>query len=296
MMLNFHTSLIIKIISAIFFFISGIVWKKILVSGVKNYHYIFYRVIASLFFLTLIKIYLYFFEVDVFDEKEFSPSTYDWLICVIICLFSFWGLYFYTKALQNGRLSFIVPVSGITSFFSFITSILIFNEIISWSKYLSFFIILLGLIVHQKNNILRINFSKEFLFTLFSNFIWGISFVLFLIPIKKFGVLNFSIILEICVFISCLLLLIYNDKKIAPPRINNQDFLYCILMGFLIAGGSYLSNFTLILFPVSLNILIGLLFEILILATGLYFFKEKLFKEDWILISFITLSTVLLLI
>jgi uncharacterized membrane protein len=79
---------------------------------------------------------------------------------------------------------------------------------------------------------LKINFSKEFLFTLFSNFIWGISFVLYLIPIKKFGVLNFSIILEICVFISCLLLIIYNDKKIAPPRISNQDLLYCILMGF----------------------------------------------------------------
>jgi hypothetical protein len=67
-------------------------------------------------------------------------------------------------------------------------------------------------------------------------------------------------------------------------------------MGFLIAGGSFLSNFTLILFPVSLNILIGLIFEVLILATGFYFFKEKLFKEDWILISFISISTVLLLI
>ena len=295
-MLDFQTSLIIKIISAIFFFISGIVWKKILTVNVKNYHYIFYRVIASLFFLLLIKFYFLYFEVGITINDEFSQSIYDWIVCILICLFSFWGLYFYTKALQNGRLSFIVPVSGITSFFSFITSILIFNEIVSWSKYLSFLIIVIGLIVYQKNNILKIKFTKEFLFTILSNFVWGISFVLYLIPIKKFGVLNFSIILEICVFVSCLLLIIYNDKKILPPRLSNRDSLYCLLMGFLIAGGSFLSNFTLILFPVSLNILIGLIFEVLILATGFYFFKEKLFKEDWILISFITMSTVLLLI
>jgi drug/metabolite transporter (DMT)-like permease len=295
-MLDFQTSLIIKIISAIFFFISGIVWKKVLTLDVKNYHFIFYRVVSSLLFLLLIKFYFLYFEVDLTINDEFSPSIYDWIVCILICLFSFWGLYFYTKALQNGRLSFIVPVSGITSFFSFITSILIFNEIISWSKYLSFLIIVIGLLIHQKNNIMKIKFSKEFLFTLLSNFVWGISFVLYLIPIKKFGVLNFSIILEICVFASCLLLFVYNDKKILPPKISNRDLLYCLLMGFLIAGGSFLSNFTLILFPVSLNILIGLIFEVLILATGFYFFKEKLFKEDWILISFITISTVLLLI
>jgi hypothetical protein len=50
------------------------------------------------------------------------------------------------------------------------------------------------------------------------------------------------------------------------------------------------------LFPVSINILIGLIFEVLILATGFYFFKEKLFKKDWVLISFITISTILLMI
>lgn len=269
--------------------------EKVLVSDIKNYHFIFYRVIASLFFLILIKVYFFYFEFDIIAKNEFLPSIYDWIICILICLFSFWGLYFYTKALQNGRLSFIVPVSGITSFFSFITSILIFNEIISFSKYLSFLLLIFGMIIHQKNSIKNMKFSKELLFTLLSNFVWGISFVLYLIPIKKFGVLNFSIILEICVFASCLILIICNDKKILPPKISNRDFLYCFLMGFLIAGGSFLSNFTLILFPVSINILIGLIFEVLILATGFYFFKEKLNKEDWILISFITISTILLL-
>jgi uncharacterized membrane protein len=276
-MLEFKTSIFLKVLSSLFFLGSGIIWKKILIGERKNYHFIFFRVIATLFFISTIAVTLNFFGIDFFKPIDTTIiSIKDWIICISICLFSFWGLYFYTKALQNGRLSFIVPVSGITSFFSFLTSILIFNEIISWSKYLSFLIIVIGLLIHQKNNIIKIKFSKEFLFTLLSNFVWGISFVLYLIPIKKFGVLNFSIILEICVFVSCLLLIVYNDKKILPPKISNRDLLYCLLKGFLIAGGSFLSNFTLILFPVSLNILIGLIFEVLILATGFYFFKEKL--------------------
>lgn len=67
-------------------------------------------------------------------------------------------------------------------------------------------------------------------------------------------------------------------------------------MGFLVAIGSLLSNFTLTQFPVSLNILIGLFFEFIVLAIGLYFFKEELKAKDWLLIVFATFGGFLLLI
>jgi hypothetical protein len=67
-------------------------------------------------------------------------------------------------------------------------------------------------------------------------------------------------------------------------------------MGFLVAGGTLLSNFTLTQFPVSLNILIGLLFELITVAVGLYFFKEKLHLKDYILIVFASIGGFLLLL
>ena len=117
----------------------------------------------------------------------------------------------------------------------------------------------------------------------------------YLIPIKKFGVINFSVILEVCVFISCLGLLIFKEKRIIPPKLSKNGLLLCLLMGFLVAAGSFLSNFTLTLFPVSMNILIGLLFEIIILAVGIYFFREKLDKKDWLFILFASFGGFLLL-
>ena len=293
-MLDFKTSLILKIISSLFFLISGIVWKKILINKGKNYHYIFYRVIATLLFFLLLKFYFQYNEIENFNKVISVISFMDWLVCISICLFSFWGLYFYTEALQNGRLSFIAPLNGISYIFSFITSVIIFNEALSSTKYVSLLLIILGLFIHQKDKLVDFKISKEVLLTLLFSIIWGISFVLYLIPIKKFGALNFSVILELCVFMSCVGLLIFKEKRIIPPRLNNNSLLLCLLMGFLVAGGSLLSNFTLTQFPVSLNILIGLLFEIIVLSIGLYFFKEKLKKKDWLLIGFATTSGFLL--
>ncbi|WP_374540911.1 EamA family transporter [Flavobacterium sp.] len=293
--MSFKFTLLIKIISFLFFLFSGIIWKKILVNENKNYHYIFFRVTATLFFLLLIKFYFTINDIEDFNVIS-TPSYYDWVICIVTCLFSFWGLYFYTQALQNGRISFITSLNGISPFFSFITSIILFNEVLNISKYLSLILILIGLFLHQRDKWREFTISKEVFYTLMFTIIWGISFVLFLIPIKVFGVLNFSIILEVCVFASCIGLLVFKDKRIIPPKLTDQHLWLCLFMGFLVAGGSLLSNFTLTLFPVSLNILLGLVFEVIVLAIGLYFFREKLAKKDWILIGITTVCSVLLLL
>jgi uncharacterized membrane protein len=294
-MLDFETSLLLKIISSVFFLISGIIWKKILITGEKNYHYIFYRVIATLFFFLLIQFYFQYNEIDNFTILISAPTFTDWILCFSICLFSFWGLYFYTEAMQNGRFSFVTPLIVISSAISFVTSLVMYNEALSVSKYVSLLLIIIGLFLHQKDKLVNFKVSKEVLLIVLFSVFWGISFVFYLIPIKKFGVLNFSMILELCVFISCVGLLVFKEKRMIPPRLNNKGILLCFLMGFLVAGGSLLSNFSLTQFPVSLNILIGLLFELLVLAVGLYFFREKLNNKDWSLILLATIGGFLLL-
>ena len=294
-MLDFNTSLVLKIIASLFFLLSGIVWKKLLLKDRINYHYIFYRVIATFFFLLILKSYFHYAAIENFSAGFSSNHFKDWLFCISLCLFSFWGLYFYTNALQNGRLSFITPLVVVSSAISFITSLIIYNEALSMSKYFSLLLIILGLFLHQREKLRNFEISKEVLLILLFSLFWGVSFVFYLIPIKKFGVINFSLILEVCVFISCLGLLIFKEKRLIPPSLSKNSLFLCLLMGFLVAGGSLLSNFTLTLFPVSMNILIGLLFEIIILAVGIYFFREKLDKKDWLLILLASIGGFLLL-
>jgi EamA domain-containing membrane protein RarD len=189
----------------------------------------------------------------------------------------------------------VTPLIVISSAISFVTSLVIYNEALSVSKYAALLLIIGGLFLHQKDKLVHFKLSKEVLLIVLFSVFWGISFVFYLIPIKKFGVLNFSIILEICVFVSSIGLQVLKKKKIIPPRLTNNNLLLCLLMGFLVAGGSLLSNFSLTQFPVSLNILIGLLFELVVLAVGLYFFREKLSGKDWVLIAFATVGGFLML-
>jgi drug/metabolite transporter (DMT)-like permease len=295
-MLDFKTSIFLKLLSSIFFLASGIIWKKILLQERKNYHFIFFRVIATLFFLSAIVVILNIFGINFFKQVLFETISFkDWVICISICLFSFWGLYFYTHAMQTGRYSFVTPLVVISSVFSFLTSLIVYKETLSNSKYCALALIIVGLFLHQRNKLVRFQLTKEVFFVLLCSIFWGISYVFYLVSIKKFGVFNFSIILELCVFVSCIGLLFFKEKRIFPPRLNNNNLLLCLLMGFLVAGGSLLSNFTLTQFPVSLNILIGLLFEIIVIAIGLYFFREKLNNRDWLLLSLATMGGFLLL-
>ncbi len=296
-MLEFKTSIFLKILSSLFFLGSGIIWKKILIGERKNYHFIFFRVIATLFFISAIALILNFFRIDFFKPLDNTIiGVKDWIICISICLFSFWGLYFYTTALQVGRYSIAAPLVVIASAFSFLTSLIVYDETLSNLKYSALVLIIVGLLVHQKEKLRQFQMSKEVVLVLLFCLFWGISFVLYLIPIKKFGVLSFSIILEICVLISCVGLLIFKEKRLYPPKVDRRSSLFCLLMGFLVAGGTLLSNFTLTQFPVSLNILIGLLFELITVAVGLYFFKEKLHPKDFILIVFASVGGFLLLL
>jgi len=113
----------------------------------------------------------------------------------------------------------------------------------------------------------------------------GISFVLYLFPIKKIGTLNFSLLLEACVLLSCIGLLFYHERRFVPQKMSIQNLGWCSLMGIIVAFGSLLSNFSLTQFSVSFNIVLGLVFEIIIIAVGMFVYREKLSKNDWILIS-----------
>jgi hypothetical protein len=69
-MLELKTSIFLKILSSLFFLGSGIIWKKILIGERKNYHFIFFRVIATLFFISTIAVTLNFFGIDFFKQKH----------------------------------------------------------------------------------------------------------------------------------------------------------------------------------------------------------------------------------
>ena len=285
------SAIILKIISSTFFLFSGIIWKNAIVRNI-NYRVIFYRSIFSIG-STLLAI-LAFSKLDITDYsiQDFNNGTiFDWLFTISICFFSFFGLYYYTNALKIGRYSFVTPFVSTASIFSFLTALLFFNEEVSIYNLSSFGLLTVGILYHQKDQLKDFKLNKEILLSLLCAFFWGVSFVLYLIPIKKFGVLNFSLILEVCVFLSSMGILIYKEKKLAPRLLSKRSMELSVVIGLLVTGGNITAHYALDNMPIIINIVVALIFEAIMLVVGIKIFKEKFLIKDWVLIIIITLAT-----
>lgn len=289
-MINF-SAIILKIISSTFYLFSGIVWKKVIRRNI-NYRVIYYRSIFS-----IVSTILAIFAFEKFNAAEYSIQDFkngtilDWLFTISLCFFSFFGLYYYTNALKIGRYGFVTPFVSTASIFSFFTALLFFNEEVSIYNLSSFGLLTVGVLYHQKDQLKDFKLNKEILLSLLCAFFWGVSFVLYLIPIKKFGVLNFSLILEVCVFFSAMGILIFKEKRIVPRLLSKRSMKLSVIIGVLVTGGNITAHYALDNMPIIINIVVALIFEAIMLLVGIKIFKEKFLSKDWVLIIIITLAT-----
>ena len=283
--------IVLKIISSTFYLFSGIIWKKVIRRNI-NYRVIFFRSIFS-----IASTILAIFAFEKFNAAEYSIQDFkngtilDWLFTISLCFFSFFGLYYYTNALKIGRYGFVTPFVSTASIFSFLTALLFFNEEASIYNLSSFGLLTVGILYHQKKQLKDFKLNKEILLSIFCAFFWGVSFVLYLIPIKKFGVLNFSLILEVCVFFSAMGILIFKEKKIAPRLLSKRSMKLSVIIGLLVTGGNITAHYALDNMPIIINIVVALIFEAIMLVVGIKIFKEKFLIKDWVLIIIITLAT-----
>lgn len=289
----YFIGILLKIVSSVFYLFSGLFWKTIIPKHV-NYHVIYHRTLFSILF-SIITIFTFKFldpnSRTLIDMLKVDISS--WVATIGICCFSFYGLYFFTNALKNGRYSIVTPFVSSAAIFSFITSYIIYDENITIFSIFAFLILMIGLVIHQYENITNLKLSKEIFLAILSAFFWGVSFVLYPFSINKFGIYNFSLILEICVFLSCIYLLIIKEKKIVPKIFSKSELAICFLIGLCVAGGNVSANYSLDNMPIYLNIIISVLFEAIVIIIGVNLFKERLKTKDWILITTITICSVL---
>ena len=151
------------------------------------------------------------------------------------------------------------------------------------------------ILYHQKQQLKDFKLNKEILLSLLCAFFWGVSFVLYLIPIKKFGVLNFSLILEVCVFFTSMGILIFKEKRIVPRLLSKRSMKFSVIIGVLVTGGNITAHYALENMPIIVNIVVALFFEAIMITVGFKIFKEQFQIKDLALILIITLATTLVL-
>ena len=224
-------------------------------------------------------------------SKSVAPiDTY--IYAVLLCIFSGFGLYFFVKSIQTGRISIVVPLSSI-NIFSILTAVFILHETWKHQYFIQIILVIIGsLFIYnsssvnskkkvQKNNILT---------SILSAFFWGISYALFKVVIQNIGVLPFAFILELTITCFSFCIIIYN--QVFFEIVNNNKIKHYIILSLLLFCGTFFINIGLLTVPIiEVNILSNITLLVSLLL-GYFVYNEKLSLKDWIGVSFILLAII----
>ncbi|MBS1558422.1 MAG: DMT family transporter [Bacteroidetes bacterium] len=198
---------------------------------------------------------------------------------ILLCIFSFFGLYFYVRSLKVEKVSIAVPVSSISAFFGVATAIVYLGEPVHTSFFMVLILLTAGVMLINNKPIKRFRFTKGVRYNLYAALFWGVSFALFVFPVKALGAVLFSFILEVVVCTCSLILLRRENKAWSFPLAQIDK--YIVVLAFLGFGGIIFYNLSLLCLPVSTISLLSTITPALSVVMASVLFKEKLNSKQY---------------
>ncbi|MFA9197861.1 MAG: EamA family transporter [Aquirufa sp.] len=147
-------------------------------------------------------------ERPVFTAAELAMS-------IGLCVFSFFGLYFFVRSLKTEAVSLVSPVSSI-NLFGLLTAVLFLGETWGFAYSMASLCVVGGvfLLFQSDWHFSSISsFLKALGGSILASFFWGISYSLFKYPVAWLGVIPFSFLLELCVTLCVGVFLLFQKQK-----------------------------------------------------------------------------------
>lgn len=201
----------------------------------------------------------------VFTAEELTLS-------IGLCVFSFFGLYFFVRSLKTEAVSLVSPISSI-NLFGLLTAVLFLGE--TWgSAYSMATLCVVGgvfLLFQSDWNFSSISsFLKALGGSILASFFWGVSYSLFKYPIAWLGVIPFSFLLELCVTLCMGVFLLFQKQKWQQiPQAPIRILALCIILGSVFLHMAYkTATITQIIFVSKSQLVLTLIF-------GQILYREK---------------------
>lgn len=245
--------------------------------------------LTSCFFAIILAV-LSFTKILVVPIASFD--IVDIAIAILISVFSFFGLYFFVQSLKFEKVSLAVPVSSISGVFGVLTGIVIFQELVSVKFFAACLFVLVGVNIVNVKSLSTFRLSRGVWYNLVAAFFWGVSFALFQFPVKALGAIVFSFILELTVFI-CSLILLRLEKSTWTFPINKITDRYILALAILGFGGIVFYNLALTYIPVTQASFLGVLTPVVSIIAASFLYKEKLTVKQYLGITLIIISLML---
>ena len=279
--------MLFRIASLFFFFVSDLLWIKPIKSGLPNYVLIFIRSVFTTTIFSLIWIISTHFFNDEFLKQQFLKRSYPndlgfYAKAVTICLFSFWGLYFFTSSLKLNKFIFVAPLANLGFIFTILTSFWVYQTTISSTQIAALVLFGLTVVVVLK----QIPFNEFKLLVIpvvLTHFFWDTAVVFYPLVINHIGVLPFCLLMEVCVMISSGILVLINLKDIFWLTIKNY-LATAVIMSIILCIAVFLFSLSLVSLSVIVVVTLGLLTKLIRLIYGYLVLKERLNSKELIIL------------
>ena len=228
--------------SSAFYGFSNAYWKKA-IQDAPFLQVIFVRGLYTTSFFGLC--YLADFQWSIFTPWLGIRPAFNLVqlaMSVGLCLFSFFGLYFFVRSLKSQAVSLVVPVSSI-NLFGLLTAVLFLGESWGLSFSIATFCVVGGIFLIFQSDW---HFSskgallKALVGSILASFFWGVSYALFKYPVAWLGVLPFSFLLELCVTLCVGVFLFFQKQKWQQiPQNPILILALCIILGSVFLNIAY---------------------------------------------------------
>lgn len=269
--------IIAQIISTFSFGMSNALWRKPIDKLVVE-EAIIYRTIFTIFYFVVLLFALKQPELHT-SPKAFGINI--WLFCILVSCTSYFGLFFFNKALKQTTTGLTAIVTTSSYIFSQFTAFVLLGETMHTSFLLPFALFVLALIISDYKSLKSIRASKGVAYGLLAAIFWGLSLPLLSIPANKIGYVKTGLILELSVMFMSLISLYFVRKGSLCFTRFKKDWPFFVLLGLFAGSGVLFNNLSYTKIPVHIAASISSSTHLVTIIAAWVLFKEKLKPQHY---------------
>ena len=270
------TGIVYQLISMLAFGISNALWRKP-VDKMQVEEAIFYRTIHSVFFFVILL--FSFSRISIILENIYNTSYLKIVgFAFIISVLSFFGLFFFNKALQKANTSLVVIVATLSFLFGQFTAFILLNETFNPKILIALILFLITIILSDWKSIQNFKVSKAVWFGILAALIWGTTLPLLSVPVKKIGFVETGFILELSVLLMSFIIHKFYFKKQFKVSNFKAFYPYFLFLGILAGTGVLFMNLSYTKIPVHIAGAISSSTHLITIFVSVLIFKETINK------------------
>jgi|GEM_PF-2837973 Predicted membrane protein len=280
--MNISTIVLITLVPPIVFGISDSLWKLPVLALGANQVIFLRNLITSTFLGTVVLIFG--------NQIDYSSITsLQYASVLVVCITSYFGLFFFNKAHQHGPIAVLIPICSSNCVVSFLLATILFNTTISSNKMIGLLLVIVGVLLisywDYKKSVgsTRICIQYSFL----AAFFWGVSYTFFQWCSQTVGVNYFSFILECTILVMTTLHLLVMRQRIEVIELYKQKKLTVLIGAIACCGavGVYCGNLGFYQLGLYTMISIGAFAMLLPQLASKFIYKETFNPKKYIAIA-----------